>query len=175
MPFMPPISWLRERFYLCEAGVLRHNKTIGKSIKHAPAGRKLSDGYCWVDVMHNGKRKKLAVHRVVWSLHNGRAVPDDREVDHGDWKTDNNHPSNLKARTVRANQLNKQKKGTGVSVLGDGRFRSRIKVHGIDIDLGTHDSWDAANREYRMALRGKHPKVTRDVLRGIPYQQLMVE
>lgn len=174
MTFMPPISWLRERFYLCETGILRHNKTIGKSKKDAPAGVPHESGYWFVDVMHEGKRKKLGVHRVVWSLDKGRAVSDDKEVDHRDRNPGNNKPWNLRAVAVRVNQLNKKKKGTGVSPCGN-KFRSRIKVHGIDIDLGMHDTWKEANRQYKRALNGKHPLVTRDVLRGVTCTTILVE
>ena len=172
--FMPPISWLRERFYLCEEGVLRHNKTVGKLKKGDPVGWLHKSGYWYLSVVHEGKRKKLALHRVVWSMKAGRAVPDHLEVDHRDKNPDHNKPWNSRAVAVRVNQLNKKKPGTGVSQCGT-RFRSRIKVHGIDIDLGTHDTWKAANKEYRRALKGQHPKCTRDVLRGRPYTQILVE
>jgi len=174
MTFMPPISWLRERFYLCEAGVLRYAKTIGKARKDQPVGRKQSNGHWTVDVTHEGVRKKLGLHRVVWSMNKGRAVPDDLDVDHRDRNRDHNLPGNLRAVTQRVNQLNKEYRGTGVSPCGK-RFRARISVNGIDISLGTHDTRKKANRAYELARKGRHPKVTRDVLRGRPYTQLLVE
>jgi hypothetical protein len=174
MTFMPPISWLRERFYLCEEGILRHNKTIGKSKKHAPAGVPHKSGYWYVDVVHDGKRKKLGVHRVVWSLKAGRAVPDHLEVDHRDKNPGNNKPWNLRAVAVRVNQLNKKKKGTGVSER-NGKYIARIKVHGVDIYLATCNTWEEANKEYKRALNGNHPKCTRDVLKGRPYTQILVD
>jgi len=172
--FMPPISWLRERFYLDSDGILRHAKTIGKSKLGARAGRMLDEGYWFVDVMHDGVRKKLAVHRIVWSLDKGRAVPDSLDVDHRDRDRSHNLPGNLFAVTQRVNQLNKEKRGTGVSTCGN-RHRARISVHGIDIDLGTHDTWKEANDAYELARKGRHPKVTRDMLRSKYYMKLIVE
>jgi hypothetical protein len=172
--FMPPISWLRERFYICENGDLRHNKTIGKSKKGEKVGVRHKSGYWFVDIMHEGRRKKLAVHRVVWSLKAGRAVSDDKEVDHRDKNPDHNKPGNLRAVAVRVNQLNKKVKGTGVSER-NGKYIARIKVHGVDIYLAACDTWKEANSHYRRALKGKHPKCTRETLNGIPYQKIIVE
>jgi hypothetical protein len=165
--FMPDIQFLRKRFYLDAGGVMRYVRSAGPAKAHAAAGKKDRDGYWYVSVMHNGKRKKLGLHRVVWSLANGRAVSDERQIDHDDKDRDHNLPGNLFARTVRANQLNKKKKGTGVCISGD-KFRAKISVHGRTIHLGIHDCPKKANREYRLALAGKHPKCTREVLNGHP-------
>jgi hypothetical protein len=166
MPFMPPIEWLRERFYLCPQGVLRHAKSFPNAPAGSPAAFKTRDGYWKVNVTHDGVRKKLAAHRVIWSLDKGRAVPDHLHVDHDDIDPDNNHPRNLVARTKRANQLNKKKKGTGVSQVGENKFRSKISVHDATISLGTFPTWAQANHQYKLALAGKHPKVTREMLKG---------
>lgn len=166
MTFMPPIEFLRERFYIDLDGALRYAKGSAKAKAHDRAGRKQRDGYWYVDVSHGGRRKKLAVHRIVWSLKAGRAVADDRQVDHGDRDRDNNHWRNLKARTVRANQLNKSNAGRGVTRAGN-KFRAKISVHGKTIHLGSFDKEHHAERAYRLARAGKHPKCTREVINAL--------
>lgn len=168
MAHMPPYAWLSERFYLDDVGALRHkvDSKNGKSKAGTLVGRKTRDGYWKVDVRHEGERKKLCVHRVVWSLDKMRAVPDGVQVDHRDKDRDHNLPGNLRVfRTQRKNMMNRTIKGTGVKVQG-ARYRAQISVHGRSIHLGMHDTREAAHKAYRLALKGKHPNCCRAVLKG---------
>lgn len=170
MTFMPPYPWLAERFYLDDAGALRHrcDSKNGKVKAGSVVGRKTRDGYWKIDVTHEGQRKKLCVHRVVWSLDKMRAVADGVQVDHRDVNRDNNTADNLRVfRSQRKNMLNRSIKGTGVKMTRTpGKFRSQISVHGRTICLGTYDCEKKAGRAYQLALKGRHPKVTPLMLKG---------
>jgi hypothetical protein len=154
---MPSVEWLRDRFFIDPDGQLRHNKTIGRSTKGAVAGRVQRDGYRKVDVMHEGKRKKLSVHRIVCSMKDGVPVADHLHVDHKNRNRDANKPRNLRAVTPRQNMLNRCCAGKGVTRSGK-KWRSKISVMGKTIDLGTYVLKSEAKKAFKLALRGDHPK-----------------
>ena len=45
-------------------------------------GKANPNGYCRFNVKINGKHTYFYVHHLIWTLANGRPLPDDREIDH---------------------------------------------------------------------------------------------
>ena len=84
------------------------------------AGGKGPDGYWRLQL----KGKTWKVHRVIYVLTHG-SVNQDLHVDHADRNRDNNHPSNLIARTCSENNSNK--------VSGRGKYARRR----------SHNRWEA--------------------------------
>jgi stalled ribosome alternative rescue factor ArfA len=96
--------------------LLRWKKRPGTTVKVGDeAGGKGSDGYWRFQL--KGKAWKL--HRVIYIILNGE-IDRDLDVDHKDRNKDNNHPSNLEAKTCAANNFNKRK--------GKGRY-ARKRYH----------------------------------------------
>jgi hypothetical protein len=65
-----------------------------------------SSSYRFVEICKNSKKKKVALHRLVWMFANRRTVPDGYDVDHIEGK-DIEHPdaiSNLRLLESRANR-----------------------------------------------------------------------
>lgn len=166
--FMPDLAFLRERFYLDELGVLRYARTYGRvCVMGEPAGRldtRDDQGYWFVEVRHNGKKKKLRLHRVVWCLWNNKRIADDLDVDHEDRNRSHNHPLNLVAKTKRANNLNRSCAGKGYRLLPNGNYKAEISVFGKMISLGTFAKESDAAKAAKAAMKGRHPKVTKEML-----------
>jgi len=80
---MPPVSWLRERFYVDE-GILRFAIDNGKARKDASVGHLTKNGYLITKVTFQGRRISLLVHRVIISLKIERSIENYEEVDHID-------------------------------------------------------------------------------------------
>lgn len=55
-----------------------------RSIKRLRVINRESNGssYNFVEIRHKGKKKKIALHRLVWMAHNDSLVPDGFDVDH---------------------------------------------------------------------------------------------
>jgi hypothetical protein len=46
-------------------------------------------GYLWVRLYHNGARRMVPLHRIVWMVHHNRTVPRGRIIHHRHGKADN--------------------------------------------------------------------------------------
>jgi hypothetical protein len=156
---MPPIEWLRDRYYLADDGSLRHAATRGKARAGDPVGTvHKKSGYVHTDVNHDGVKKKLRVHRIVQSMVDGAAIPDEIEVDHGDRDRSNNRAPNLVKKSRVMNQRNtlpviRAKGYTKVIVRGLPKFRAMIKWNGRSFCLGVHEHEQDAARAYRAAVQ----------------------
>jgi stalled ribosome alternative rescue factor ArfA len=85
--------------------LLRWKKRPGTTVKVGDeVGNRACGGYWRFQL--KGKTWKL--HRVIYIMLNGE-IDRDLDVDHKDRNKDNNHPSNLEAKTCSGNNLNKQK------------------------------------------------------------------
>lgn len=51
--------------------------------------------YLHVRIYHNGGRRSIVVHKLVWMTKNSNTVPAGHELDHDDTNRQNNHWSNL--------------------------------------------------------------------------------
>jgi hypothetical protein len=93
----------------------------------APVGK---TGYRGVQLCREGKRKNVRVHRAVLEAFVG-PCPDGMEACHGDGDRLNNHLSNLRWDTRKANHADKSKHG---SQSGERNHRSRLTRDGaLDI------------------------------------------
>jgi hypothetical protein len=62
-------------------------------------------GYLHVRVYHRGRRKSLALNRLIWIVANGQLIPEGFDIDHyPDRNKRNNHPSNLRLRDLHENR-----------------------------------------------------------------------
>lgn len=85
-------------------------------------------------------------HRVIWKLETGR---DPGIIDHINGNPSDNRFSNLREVTPVENGRNRRKQDNrhpypGVSQKKSGRWLARIKLHGRDVSLGTHDTAEEA-------------------------------
>jgi len=61
--------------------------------------------YEFIRVYHRGSCRKIAVHRLIWMVANGKTdIPPGFDIDHIDVNQKNNHHSNLRLRESRENQ-----------------------------------------------------------------------
>jgi hypothetical protein len=106
------------------------------------------DGY--IRVRFDGKEYRA--HRLIWELHFGE-IPENMFIDHIDGNPKNNDINNLRLVTRQQNNANRSdKKGLpkGVSMYG-GKFRVRISYLGEAYSLGTFDTVEEAEKEYKEA------------------------
>ena len=100
--------------------------------------------------INNGSKRKVMVHRLVFSAFIGE-IPSDKVVDHIDENKSNNHPDNLRAIPNGLNVSRSSRLGScglrGVCQVGS-RFPSRITHGGKSIHLGTFDSPQEAHDAY---------------------------
>lgn len=154
--FMPPVEWLRDRFYF-DGKVLRFLKDNGRAKAGQSAQHRTSNGYLTVNATHDGKRKRLSVHRIVLSLKMGRPVRDDEEVDHIDRNRTNNHPDNLRLSTRRKNCLNKSKKAVGVIYVPytnkTNPYAAQITIQGKNTGLGYFKTFEEARSAFLKAFQ----------------------
>jgi hypothetical protein len=180
------LEYLKQCFTLDEFGILIW---LERPENHFPTRRdwhlwcfKAADRRCGVSVWKNypyvmmtigGKRKRLAVHRLVWALCNGR-WPDD-EIDHIDGDPGNNHPSNLRqADRGQQNQNADYRPGKSgvVGVSWDAaknRWRARVRIGGKRIDryAKTREEAEAKRAALKAAHHEFHPQVVNRVKRDI--------
>lgn len=65
-------------------------------------------GYLFVDIKHNGARKRFAAHRVIWMATHRKLIPDGYEVDHKNRVRTDNAPLNLRILTRAENHPTRQ-------------------------------------------------------------------
>ena len=98
------------------SGIIKNDNT-GKSINP------YSSRYSRCDLMLNGERKTVAVHRMVWEAWEG-LIPSGYQIDHIDRDKLNNHISNLRLVTPSQNQANVGKRSGNKSGF-KGVYRNR--------------------------------------------------
>ena len=92
--------------------------------------------------------KKYMEHRVIWEMHNG-PIPEGMYIDHIDQNASNNLLSNMRIVTMTENNRNRGlgKNNTSGHVgvrFEDGRWRSRIRVNGKTLNLGSFKNYEDA-------------------------------
>lgn len=121
-----------------------------------------SNGYaCRNETIAKGKRRTLLLHRIVLSRKLGRPLLSSEEGDHIDRNRRNNTRRNLRVVNDQQNASNRSVSGRnqsgfkGVSKHRN-KWRARIRVKGVLIDLGLHDTPEDAAYEYNKAVRLYH-------------------
>lgn len=129
----PVFGW-EDRYAANEAGQIKSLNTgliLAQSVS--------SQGYLFINrewiVAGKRFRKKLLVHRLIWSAFNGDC--EGCTLDHIDRNKCNNHLNNLRVVTKSQNRLNQDKRKDGIAsqyvgvIAGrPGRFRPRVKKDG---------------------------------------------
>lgn len=112
---------------------------------HAPARRR-GPRYAETSIYPNGRKKKLALHLVVWANHGMPSVP---IVDHRSRDTLDCRFSNLRAATIAQNARNRRQNinnssgATGVS-LHYGKWQVSVGVDSKRITVGTFTDFEQA-------------------------------
>jgi hypothetical protein len=112
------------------------------------------DGY--IRVRRAGKEYRA--HRLIWELFNG-PIPEGMLIDHIDGDILNNRIENLRLATRQQNNVNSNGSGRyakGVVLSNSNKFRARIKVDGVHMDLGSYDTEEEAAEAYRVAALEVH-------------------
>lgn len=123
--------------------LLRWKKRPGRLVKVGDeAGKKGSDGYWRFQL----KGKSWKLHRVVYVLTHGQ-IARDLDVDHDDRNKDNNHPSNLVAKTCKGNNSNKAKRLAKYARRRRNRWESHftMPVSRKYVYVGTYDTEQEAH------------------------------
>lgn len=152
----------RELFnYDPETGSLTWRVNKGSRAREGkPAGSKRDDGY--LSVRADGEQ--VLVHRVIWLMHSGEWPGS--IIDHKNGIRSDNRWRNLRDTSRRVNQENHRnsRQGSKVPFLGvsckRGKFRSRIKVGGIERSLGSFSTPEEAHEVYLTAKRQLHAGCT---------------
>jgi hypothetical protein len=98
----------------------------GRVLTHATQ----RNGYCQVNLLHNGVQSKRTVHRLVLEAFVG-PCPEGMEACHNDGIRDNNHLSNLRWDTKKSNQADRIKHGTDCR----GERHGRTSLCNLDVWL----------------------------------------
>lgn len=99
-----------------------------------------------------GQPYTLYLHAAIWERHNG-PVPEGLLIDHSNRHGLDNRITNLRLAETWQNNVNARARGRskyrGVCYLrARGRWRARIKLHGVSYWLGYHDTEEEAARAY---------------------------
>lgn len=133
------------------------DKAYGKA-KNKKAG--YADAKKYFRVQINGK--KYFLHRIAWLIIYGSWPVG--EIDHIDGNKQNNKIKNLRDVSKNMNQHNRKKAASsnmigilGVSKTKKGRpYRARIKICGIEKNIGKFDTAEDAHKAYLKAKRKFH-------------------
>jgi hypothetical protein len=135
---LPPLAELEADFdYDAGSGLLLRD---GKQ-----AGGVNSLGYRVVSV----GQCKYKVHRIAYYLGN-KTDPGKLTVDHINGIRDDNRLANLRLATRREQQRNRSYKGASFDK-NAGKWKSKIRIEGISVFLGSFDSEGEASAEYHKA------------------------
>ncbi|WIT26276.1 hypothetical protein [Bacillus phage SPO1L3] len=125
---------------------------------------RINSGYLVVKLTKNGKRKAFQVHRLV-ALHFCEGYAEGLVVDHIDGDKNNNHCSNLRWVTQKANARNQKARGTlNVSIaqqVAKIKNQKPITVISPEGDTFAYESTKKASLDLKLSAS----KIT-DVLRG---------
>ena len=136
-------------FYDPDTGLWRWLVDRGSARAGDKAGCPNENGYFYIKI----DRRKYASHRLAFLYMLGRWP--DPEVDHEDLNQANNRWFNLREATRQQQTANTSHKNSlgfkGITKLGSGRYRARIKVDGRKIGLGTRETAEEAHALYMSA------------------------
>lgn len=155
-------SNVHEIFEYANGALLWKKSLSGKNrVAGNEAGHRNLDGYIVVEVAGKG----IAAHRIVWLMHSGGWPT--REIDHINGVRDDNRIENLRDVARRTNSENRRrpikssKTGfLGVTMLGEGRYRARIRSGSNLISLGVFGTAEQAYAAYVEAKRRLHEGCT---------------
>lgn len=133
------------------------DKAHGKA-KNKKAGYLDADKYLKIRINY----KQYLLHRIAWLIVYG--VWPENQIDHIDGDPQNNRISNLRDVDARINQHNRKKAASnnmicflGVSKTKKGRpYRARIKICGVEKNIGRFDTAEDAHKAYLKAKRKLH-------------------
>ncbi len=117
-----------------------------------------SCGYYRSNVMLNGKKVALLIHRVAYQIYHNVLLESDQVIDHVDHNKLNNRISNLRATTREVNNRNLAlRKGnksgvSGVYQLPGGRWRAQIRIKKINHHIGCYSTLEEAASARRKAI-----------------------
>lgn len=123
--------------------------------KGVRAGAIRSDGYVTIKI----RRKGYYAHRLSWFLHHGEWPKS--ALDHINGNPSDNRICNLREATWTQNACNRPMQSNnkaglkGVGKIGK-RFRSRIRIHGKEIHLGSFPTAELAHESYLKAAKELH-------------------
>lgn len=123
-----------------------NSKNAGK-----PAGYTRKDGYVVVSLTHQGKKRPVFLHRIVWVLVSG-AWPV-YGIDHINRIKSDNWPANLRDVPQRVNCANRPDSSTttGVQKVGN-RFIAAARIDGRQKYLGSFNTEQEAGAAYQAAV-----------------------
>jgi len=155
-------SNVHEIFEYANGNLLWKESLPGKNrVAGNAAGHLNLDGYIVVEVAGKG----IAAHRIVWLMHSGKWPSG--EIDHINGVRDDNRIENLRDVVRQTNSENRRRpaKGSrtgflGVTMLGDGRYRARIRTGAKLISLGVFETAEQAYTAYVEAKRKLHEGCT---------------
>ncbi len=130
---------VRQEVVLSSDGTITRN---GKSVSHSQP-----NGYLAVNIVVEGKRKRVLAHRLLWENLVGE-IPKGLQLDHIDGDRENNSLDNLRLCTPRLNQL--YRKEAGVAKRHDRKapaYRAKIGRQ----YLGTYPTFEEAKEIYDLA------------------------
>lgn len=137
------------------SGIITWIKRPSKRVKIGQiAGYKRADGYIVIKLLG----KHYYAHRVAWELYNGTEPP--KHIDHIDGDPSNNKIKNLKLASQRENcqnyKIHRKGKPVGANYVQKykkyKKYRSRIRVNGVQHNLGYFDTEQEAHSAYLNAL-----------------------
>jgi len=144
-------------YSVSDRGQVRNDKR-GKMLRHGVNG----DGYLYVILYANSKRKMHKVHRLVAKAF-CENPNEEREVDHIDLNKTNNHYGNLRWLS-RSNNLRNKRKKAGTSSQFQGvtwhkghkKWNAQISINKKNKHLGFFETEEAAHHAFRAEVSRLH-------------------
>lgn len=165
---------LRALFYYKD-GILFNKISRGSAKKDTEAGYIAEDGYRRARV----DGQYYYIHRLVWCLKTGKAVPDDLFIDHINGDRLDNNIENLRLASSLENQYNKFRQKNGTSqykgVWFDsvkGFWKASIRLKGGRSYIGQFQTeLEAAIAYDRIAIEAQGVFAKLNILTGLPNEQ----
>jgi len=165
---------LRALFY-CKDGKCYNRISRGSAKKDLEAGYIAEDGYRRVRI--DGSYHYI--HRVVWMLSTGKAIPDDLFIDHIDGNKLNNSIQNLRLASSLENQYNKFRQTNGSSQFKGVWFDSKkdcwkasIRLKDRRFYIGQFNTEIEAAIAYdKLAIETQGTFAKLNILTGLPNEQ----
>lgn len=126
-----------------------------------PAGSLIQKGYMVTSLTHEGVKKMIYIHRLVWALHHGQWP--EEELDHRDGDKTHNKIDNLRLASRGEqtwNRLTPNNNTSGAKGVSwhkvQQRWVARITANGKRYSLGYHDTVESAAAAYQEASMRLH-------------------